>query len=113
MYINKQPTISKKTTKNFNAKINDYQIESIIGQGTYGKVKLATHIITQEQVAIKFVEKSKLIRINDNERIQTEMKIISELNHPNILKAFEIFQDETFFYIVMERPTKGDLFNYV
>ena len=113
MYINKQPTINKKTTKNFNAKINDYQIESIIGQGTYGKVKLATHIITQEQVAIKFVEKSKLIRINDNERIQTEMKIISELNHPNILKAFEIFQDETFFYIVMERPTKGDLFNYV
>ena len=96
-----------------NIKINQYKIESTIGQGTYGKVKLATHIATNEQVAIKFVEKNRLIRVNDTERIQLEMKIISELNHPNILKAFEIFEDETYFYIVMERPTKGDLFNYI
>ena len=58
-----------------NIKINQYKIESTIGQGTYGKVKLATHIATNEQVAIKFVEKNRLIRVNDTERIQLEMKI--------------------------------------
>ena len=41
------------------------------------------------------------------------MKIISGLNHPNILKSYEIFEDDLFYYIVMERPEKGDLFNYI
>lgn len=93
--------------------LNQYQIGETLGEGTYGKVKLATHKLTNETVAIKFVEKSKLIRINDTNRIKTEIKIISELNHPNILKPIEVFEDEEFFYIVMERPIKGDLFNYI
>lgn len=93
--------------------LKQYQIGETLGEGTYGKVKLGTHKLTNEKVAIKFVEKSKLIRIKDTNRIKTEIKIISELNHPNILKAIEIFEDEEFFYIIMERPIKGDLFNYI
>ena len=76
-------------------------------------MKYATHIITNQPVAIKFINKNRLIRAGDIERIQYEMKIISGLNHPNILKAFEIFEDDLFYYIVMERPEKGDLFNYI
>ena len=95
------------------SKLDDYKMEETIGQGTYGKVKLATHIQTNEKVAIKIINKKRLINNGDNERILNEIKIMSKLNHPNILKAFEVFEDEINYYIVMERPIKGDLFNYI
>ena len=94
-------------------KLEEYKIEESIGEGTYGKVKLATHIQTNEKVAIKFINKKKLTHEGDNERILNEIKIMTSLNHPNILKAFEVFDDEINYYIVMERPDKGDLFNYI
>ena len=95
------------------AKLEDYKLEETIGSGTYGKVKLATHLQTNEKVAIKIINKKRLINKGDNERISNEIKILTTLDHPNILKAFEVFEDETNYYIVMERPTKGDLFNYI
>ena len=95
------------------SKMSDYKIEEIIGEGTYGKVKLATHLATNEKVAIKIIDKSKLINEGDNDRILNEMKILIKLDHPNILKAFEVFEEEKYYYIVMERPAKGDLFNYI
>ena len=95
------------------SKLDDYKIEETIGEGTYGKVKLATHIQTNEKVAIKIINKKRLINNGDNERILNEIKIMTKLNHPNILKAFEVFEDEINYYIVMERPIKGDLFNYI
>jgi serine/threonine protein kinase len=94
-------------------KLDSYKIEETIGEGTYGKVKLATHIKLNEKVAIKFIDKKKLTNKGDDERMKNEISIITQLNHPNILKAFEVFEDETNYYIVMERPTKGDLFNYI
>ena len=103
----------KKAPSHQISKISEYKIEGTIGQGAYGKVKDAKHIASNESVAIKFVEKNKLIRAGDGERMETEMKIISSLNHPNILKAYEIFEDEKYYYIVMEKPGKGDLFNYI
>ena len=95
------------------SKMSDYKIEEIIGEGTYGKVKLATHLATNEKVAIKIIDKSRLINNGDNDRILNEMKILTKLDHPNILKAFEVFEEAKFYYIVMERPAKGDLFNYI
>ena len=49
-YISKVKENSKIPTK-----LDDYKIEETIGEGTYGKVKLATHIKLNEKVAIKFI----------------------------------------------------------
>ena len=110
----KNPENNEKQDSSKQSKVLlEYRIEDTIGEGNFGKVKNATHIITNQPVAIKFINKNRLIRDGDIERVQNEMKIISTLNHPNILKSFEIFQDETYYYIVMERPENGDLFNYI
>ena len=106
-------TKAKKESIKLSAKIENYKIEETIGEGTYGKVKLATHIKLNEKVAIKIINKKKLINKGDHERIKNEFQIITKLNHPNILKAFEVFEDEINYYIVMERPAIGDLFNYI
>ena len=103
----------KKESSKMAKSLLEYRIEGTIGEGNYGKVKYATHLITNQPVAIKFINKNRLIRAGDSERIQNEMTIISGLNHPNILKAYEIFEDDLYYYIVMERPEKGDLFNYI
>ena len=95
------------------SKLDSYKIEETIGEGTYGKVKLATHIKLNEKVAIKFINKKRLTHQGDDDRIRNEFKIITKLNHPNILKAFEVFEDDINYYIVMERPIRGDLFNYI
>jgi serine/threonine protein kinase len=97
----------------FNKQLKEYNILSTIGEGTYGKVKLAIHIASNETVAIKIIEKSKLLRVNDSHRIKNEMKLIMEFDHPNVIKAFEVFEDENCFYIVMEHPNNGDLFSYL
>ena len=104
-----QKRVSKKLVK----ELLEYRIEGLIGEGNYGKVKYGTHILTGQPVAIKFINKNRLIRPGDMDRIKNEMKIIYSSNHPNILKAYEIFEDESYYYIVMERPERGDLFNYI
>ena len=103
----------KKLSKKLVKELLEYRIEGLIGEGNFGKVKYGTHILTSQPVAIKFINKNRLIKQGDMERIKNEMKIISTSNHPNILKAYEIFEDESNFYIVMERPERGDLFNYI
>ena len=103
----------KKGSKKLVKELLEYRIEGTIGEGNFGKVKFGTHILTSQPVAIKFINKNRLIRQGDMERIKNEMKIISTSNHPNILKAYEIFEDDSNYYIVMERPERGDLFNYI
>lgn len=108
-----QPKIIKAQKPKQNSKLSQYTIGSTIGQGTFGKVKLATHILTKEIITIKFIDKKRFFNATNTYRIQNEMKLIMELDHPNVLKAFEIFEDDNYFYIIMEYPTKGDLFNFI
>jgi serine/threonine protein kinase len=109
----KSSEYEKRDFSKISKNLTEYRIEGTIGEGNFGKVKLATHLITNRSVAIKFINKNHLIRAGDSDRIYNEMKIISILNHPNILKAYEIFEDDMYYYIVMERPEKGDLFHYI
>ena len=94
------------------SKLDSYKIEETIGEGTYGKVKLATHIKLNEKVAIKFIDKKKLTNKGDDERMKNEISIITQLNHPNILKAFEVFEDDDNYYLVMERSVIEKSFIY-
>ena len=70
--------------------VGNYKMEHTIGEGTFGKVKSAIHIPTEERVAIKILEKSKIKETDDLNRIIREMKILRTLNHPNIIKVFEV-----------------------
>lgn len=57
-------------------KIGGYILGKSIGEGTFGKVKIGTHISTQEKVAVKILEKSKITDIADVERISREIHIL-------------------------------------
>ena len=56
-----------------------------LGQGTFGKVRIGTHTITNEQVAIKILEKDKIKDKADVERVTREINILKKVRHPNVI----------------------------
>ena len=93
--------------------LENYTFIKTIGEGTFGKVKLAIHKPTKEHVAIKILEKTKIKNRRDLERIKKEIKYMKMLNHPNIVKIYELIEDDNNFYIAMEYVSGGELFNYI
>ena len=94
-------------------KIGNYQIQKIIGEGTFGKVKLARDLITKENVAIKILEKSKIKTKEELERINQEINSLKEINHLNIIELYEILEDEKNYYLILEYMNGGELFSYI
>ena len=93
--------------------LSNYKYIKTIGEGTFGKVKLAIHILTGEKVAIKILQKSLIKYEKQYQRIQNEIKYLKILNHPNIIKIYEVIENDSSFFIVMEYATSGELFNYI
>ena len=96
-----------------NSLIQEYYIKGIIGKGTFSFVKLGIDRITGEKVAIKILEKNKMINNKDLERVKREINILTNINHVNLIKINNIKEDLENFYIIMEFCEKGELFNYI
>ena len=70
--------------------IGNYTIGKTIGEGTFGKVKLGTHNLTEEKVAIKILEKERIKDVADVERVAREIHILKLIRHPNIIQLYEV-----------------------
>ncbi|CAG9312199.1 unnamed protein product [Blepharisma stoltei] len=93
--------------------IGHYILGKTIGQGTFGKVKIGTHILTGEKVAIKILEKAKISDKNDVERVAREIHILKLLRHPNIVQLYEIIETPKLLYLIMEFASGGELFDFI
>ncbi|XP_072328865.1 NUAK family SNF1-like kinase 1 isoform X1 [Scyliorhinus torazame] len=90
-----------------------YQILQTLGSGAYGKVKKAQETATGRTVAIKSVRKDKVQEELDRIHIQREMEIMASLNHPNIIRIYEVFENKDKIVIVMDYCSNGELYDYV
>lgn len=81
-----------------------------IGRGTYGIVNLATHKLTKQERAVKSILKSKIQNLG---KFKEELEILRTLDHPNVVKLYEWFEDEKNFYLVMEYCSGGELFDRI
>lgn len=63
-----------------------------IGEGTFGKVKLGYHTVTEEKVAVKILEKKRITDKADMERLTREINILKILRHPNIIQLYQVPQ---------------------
>lgn len=91
----------------------NYEFKQSIGQGTFGKVKLAIHSLRKENVAVKILNKKQIEKKNEMNLVQRELDIIPNFNHINLIKVHHILQDENNFYIVMDYCENGELFDYI
>ena len=97
-----------------NNKINkEYKIWSDqLGAGSYGEVRKAYHIRSKEYRAIKIIYKQECSDETRN-KIKKEIEILQFLDHPNVVKIYEFFEDHKFLYIVMELVSGGELFEKI
>ena len=93
--------------------LNNYEILSILGEGTFGVVRLGKNKETGERVAIKILEKKKIINKDDAERVDREIDILKRIKHINIVKVMNIESDPERIYIIMEFCQNGELFCHI
>ncbi len=88
------------------------QSTKVIGAGSFGKVFLSENISDPSfQVAIKVLNKAK---VKDNiQGIKEEVRILTKLDHPNIVKYYETYDDVKYMYLVMEYCPGGELFEKI
>uniref|UniRef100_A0A8C2HX34 non-specific serine/threonine protein kinase n=1 Tax=Cyprinus carpio TaxID=7962 RepID=A0A8C2HX34_CYPCA len=85
--------------------IGCYRLLKTIGKGNFAKVKLAKHILTGKEVRIAFTPQIK--------NLFREVRIMKLLNHPNIVKLFEVIETDKTLYLMMEYASGGEVFDYL
>ncbi|KAB5550267.1 hypothetical protein PHYPO_G00051840 [Pangasianodon hypophthalmus] len=93
-------------------RVGFYDIERTLGKGNFAVVKLARHRITKTEVAIKIIDKTQLDSVN-LEKIYREVKIMKMLDHPHIIKLYQVMETKNMLYLVTEYAKNGEIFDYL
>ncbi|GAU88561.1 hypothetical protein RvY_01242 [Ramazzottius varieornatus] len=93
-------------------RVGFYDIAKTLGKGNYAVVKLAKHRITKTEVAIKIIDKSRLDDAN-LQKIYREVQIMKQLDHPNIIKLYQVMETKNMLYLVCEYASKGEIFDHI
>ena len=101
--------------KSSSLQVGQYLVGKVIGQGTFGKVKLGVHVSTGEKVAIKILEKKKIVEVADVERVSREILILKRVGavHDNVIRLFEVIDTPKAIYLIMEYCSGGELFDFI
>ncbi|XP_021719818.1 CBL-interacting serine/threonine-protein kinase 12-like [Chenopodium quinoa] len=102
---------SKKEKENL--LLGRYEVGKLLGHGTFAKVYVAKNVKTAECVAIKVLDKEKIMKGGLMTHIKREISILRRVRHPNIVKLFEVMATKTKIFFVMEYVRGGELFNKV
>ena len=101
------------TAGTINKNIGHFILGEKLGEGTFGVVRIATHILTNEKVAVKILNKKRITEKSDKTRIEREIKILKLLHHNNIIQLYSVIQTSTTIYLIMEYANGKELFDYI
>uniref|UniRef100_A0A1I7YEQ6 Serine/threonine-protein kinase par-1 n=1 Tax=Steinernema glaseri TaxID=37863 RepID=A0A1I7YEQ6_9BILA len=104
--------IQSRSRANDDPHIGKYKLLKTIGKGNFAKVKLAKHVPTGHEVAIKIIDKTALNQ-SSLQKLFREVKIMKQLDHPNIVKLYQVMETEQTLYLVMEYASGGEVFDYL
>jgi len=90
--------------------LDKYTVEKEIGAGGYARCLLVKNKTTGQLFACKELQKNKL---NNVASLKSEIQILIKLDHPNIIKLYEIYENDNYIYLVMELCTGGELFDRI
>jgi 5'-AMP-activated protein kinase catalytic alpha subunit len=74
---------------------------------------VGTHLLTDEKVAVKILEKDKIIDSSDVDRVSREIHILKILRHPVVVQMYEIIESEKELFLIMEYARGGELFDFI
>lgn len=87
----------------------DYEFNQKLGEGAYGSVYRATNIKTNLTRAVKTIHKSRIKNIE----FLNELSVLKTVDHPNVIKLFDCYLDNDFYYLVEEYCSGGNLYDYI
>lgn len=93
--------------------IGQFILGKNLGIGAFGKVKLATHVVTGHKVAVKILNKAKIKQLGMEEKVQREINILHLCTHPHIIRLYEVIDTPTDIFLVNEYVSGGELFDYI
>jgi calcium/calmodulin-dependent protein kinase I len=99
-------------TANYRNIKETYKIEGTIGKGSFATVKKAKNRATGKRYAVKVLSKKKMSE-EDKVAMQTEIDILKQIDHPNVVKLIDVFEDERHWCLVMELMEGGELFDQI
>ncbi|XP_035546386.1 CBL-interacting serine/threonine-protein kinase 3-like [Juglans regia] len=94
-------------------RVGKYEVGRTIGEGTFAKVKFARNAETGEPVALKILDKEKVLKHKMVEQIGREISTMKLIKHPNVIRLYEVMGSKTKIFIVMEFVTGGELFDKI
>ncbi|NWS89020.1 SNRK kinase, partial [Toxostoma redivivum] len=89
-----------------------YDLDKTLGRGHFAVVKLARHVFTGEKVAVKVIDKTKLDTLATGHLFQ-EVRCMKLVQHPNIVRLYEVIDTQTKLYLILELGDGGDMFDYI
>ncbi|GAA6227736.1 putative CBL-interacting protein kinase 27 [Lates japonicus] len=89
-----------------------YHLGRTLGRGHFAVVKLARHVNTGQLVAVKMIDKTKLDVMATSHLLQ-EVRCMRRVQHPNVVRLYEVIDTATTLYLVMELAEGGDLYDYI
>lgn len=101
---------SKQPEKKETILMQKYKLGRLLGQGTFAKVYYARNVNTNQSVAIKVINKEKILRIGLIDQIKREISVMRLVRHPNIVQLYEVMASKTKIYFAMEYVKGGELF---
>ena len=90
-----------------------YDLKEVIGKGKFGVVNLGIHKKTQQQVAVKIINKDSIKTLEDKELVRIEIGILKLCHHPNVVRLLDHLENEDYIFIVMEYIEGGTLGQYL
>ena len=113
--MDNKDSLNLKIKQNLNPekKIGNYILGKKLGQGTFGIVVLGKHEITGESVAIKILDKEKIVRESDKTRLEREIRIMKIMYHNNIVHLYNVSENSKELYLIMEYIPGKELFDYI
>jgi len=89
-----------------------YRLGKELGSGAFSTVKEGTHKQSHESFAIKIVKKEAL-STEDKAALEDEIEVLKELQHTNIIRLYDVFDEKGFYYLVTEKMMGGELFDRI
>mmetsp|Transcript_54757 Transcript_54757/g.110075 ORF Transcript_54757/g.110075 Transcript_54757/m.110075 type:complete len:629 (+) Transcript_54757:212-2098(+) len=93
--------------------IGNYRLGKNLGIGAFGKVKHATNVVTGHHVAIKILNRNRILQLDMAEKVKREINILKKCGHPHIIRLYEVIDTPSDIFVVMEYVPNGELFDYI
>jgi len=108
-----RPTSERQNSSSRQNSIGDYSIGKKLGTGTFGEVRLAQHVCTGHQVAVKILNRALIKSLNVGDKVSREIEILKLFMHPHIIRLYEVIEAPEEIYLFVEYAPGGELFELI